>query len=410
MIKAAVVGVTGFGATHYNDLLREYEAGRVQPVAAVIINPDDAQDKIARLQEIGCDILPDFDSLIAKYSGKLDICCIPTGIAMHKSMSVAAVEAGFNVYVEKPVSATVDEARAMTAAAARCGKFIAVGYQNMYQPETRRVKEILTSGIIGKAKKLKCYGMWPRSFAYYGRNKWAGALVGADGAPVLDSPFTNALAHDLQLQLFFAGCSFNEMVRPARVQAAMMRANKIQSCDTASIRIESECGKELIFTVTHASNFSSHPAHIIECEKGEIHFARCTPASCKVYNAAGEEIEDVPFSSAVRQNIWDALIDRINGKDAFICTPEMAAVHTLVSNAVFDSAPIVDVPSELVSTVTFDETGVERNVVSGIEKIIRRTFDEERILDACDYPFIRRGEVLEIDGYSSFENRFGYGK
>ena len=410
MVKAAVVGVTGFGAVHYNDLLREYEAGRVQPVAAVVINPDEAQDKIARLKEIGCDILPDFDTLIAKYSGKLDICCIPTGIAMHKPMSIAAVEAGFNVYVEKPVAATVDEVRDMSAAAARCGKFIAVGYQNIYQPETHRVKEVLTSGIIGKAQKFKCYAMWPRNFAYYARNKWAGALVGADGVPVLDSPFTNALAHDLMLQLFFSGCSFNEMVRPARVQAAMMRANEIQSCDTASIRIESECGKEILFTITHAANCSSHPVHVIQCEKGHIDFARCTPAYAKVYNASGEEIEDIPFAANVRKNIWDALIDRINGKDAFICTPEMAGVHTLVSDAVFDSAPIIDVPAELISTVTFDETGIERNVVSGIEKILRRTFDEERILDQCDYPFIRRGEVQEIAGYTSFENRFGYGK
>ena len=69
MIKAAVVGVTGFGGTHYNDLIREYEAGRVQPVAAVVINPEEAAAKVAKLQEIGCDILPDFDSLISKYAG-----------------------------------------------------------------------------------------------------------------------------------------------------------------------------------------------------------------------------------------------------------------------------------------------------------------------------------------------------
>ena len=173
MIKAAVVGITGFGSTHYHDLIREYEAQRVQPVAAVVINPEDAVEKVQKLRSIGCDILPDFDSLLQKYAGKLDICCIPTGIALHKSMSVAAVEAGFNVYVEKPVAATVDEVNEMSAAARRTGKFIAVGYQNMYQKETRRIKEILTSGIIGKPQQFRCYALWPRSFTYYNRNKWA---------------------------------------------------------------------------------------------------------------------------------------------------------------------------------------------------------------------------------------------
>ena len=36
MINAAVIGVSGFGATHVNDLFREHEAGRLNFAAAVI--------------------------------------------------------------------------------------------------------------------------------------------------------------------------------------------------------------------------------------------------------------------------------------------------------------------------------------------------------------------------------------
>ena len=409
MIKAAVVGVTGFGATHFNDLMREHEAGRVQPVAAVIINPEDAGDKVERLKAVGCDILPDFDTLIAKYAGKLDICCIPTGIALHKSMSVAAVEAGFNVYVEKPVAATVDEVQAMSEAVRKSGKFIAVGYQDMYQPSTFRIKEVLCSGIIGKAVQFRCYAMWPRSFAYYGRNKWAGRVVGDRGEAIIDSPFTNALAHDLNLQLFYAGNSFDTMPEIATVQAAMFRANDIESCDTASIRMTTRCGKELLMTVTHAANCLIHPLHVIQCEKGYIRTNRCEKFA-EVYDADGNQIENISFDSPIRTNIWDALIDRINGGKSFICTPEIAGVHTLVANAVFDSAPVEVVPPELVSTVTFDETGVRRRVVTGIEAAIRRSFDEKRMLNAGDFPFIRQGEVVDMNSYRSFGNIMGFGK
>ena len=409
MIKAAVVGITGFGATHFNDMIREHAAGRVQPVAAVVINPDEAAEKVAQLKALGCDILPDFDSLIAKYAGKLDICCIPTGIALHKSMSVAAVEAGFNVFVEKPVAATVEEVQAMSAATAKYGKFIAVGYQDMYQPSTYRLKEVLCSGVIGKAQQFRCYAMWPRSFAYYGRNKWAGRVIGDRGEAILDCPFTNALAHDLNMQLFFAGNTFDTMPEIATVQAAMFRANDIESCDTGSIRMTTRCGKELLMTVTHAANCQINPLHIIQCEKGYIRTTRCEKFG-EVYDADGNLIESVPFNTPIRTNIWDALIDRINGGKSFICTPEIAGVHTLVANAVFDSAPIQVVPSELVSTVTFDETGVKRRVVTGIEAAIRRSFDEKRILNESDFSFIRQGEVVDMSTYHSFGNVMGFGK
>ena len=409
MIKAAVVGVTGFGGTHYNDLIREYEAGRVQPVAAVVINPDEAADKVARLKEIGCDILPDFDSLIAKYAGKLDICCIPTGIALHKPMSVAAVEAGFNVFVEKPVAATVSEVEEMAAAARKYGKFIAVGFQNMYQSETQRIKEILLSGVIGKPQSFKCYAMWPRHFGYYGRNKWAGRVLGDNGEAILDSPFTNALAHDLNLQLFYAGKTQEEMADVVSVQSVLLRANNIESCDTATIKSVTADGCELLFNVTHAANYLSHPLHIIKCEHGELHTNRAF-SMCKVFDADGNIIEEVPFDANPRTNIWNAMIDRVNGKKSFICTPEMAGVHTFVSNAAFDSAPVVDFPDELVSRVTFDETGVERFVVRGIEKILRRTFDENRLLDTGDFSFVRQGRVIEMKTYNGFQNLQGYGK
>lgn len=409
MIKAAVVGVTGFGGTHYNDLIREYEAGRVQPVAAVVINPEDAAAKVARLKEIGCDILPDFDSLIAKYAGKLDLCCIPTGIAWHKPMSVAAVEAGFNVFVEKPVAATVSEVREMALAAGKCGKFIAVGFQNMYQSETLRIKEILLSGMIGKPQSFKCYAMWPRHFAYYNRNKWAGRILGDNGEAIMDSPFTNALAHDLNLQLFYAGNKLEEMADVVSVQSVLMRANDIESCDTASIRTVTADGCELLFNITHAANLLSHPLHIIKCERGELHTNRAF-SMCKVFDNDGNLIEEVPFDANPRTNIWNAMIDRVNGKNSFICTPEMAGVHTLVSNAAFDSAPVVNFPAELVSTVTFDETGVERRVVRGIEKILRRTFDENRLFNTGDFSCVRQGKVIDIKNYNGFQNCQGYGK
>ena len=146
MINVAVIGVSGFGAVHYNDFVREHAAGRVNVVAATIINQAEEAEKCSFLKSIGCRLFTDYRAMLEEFRGKIDICFIPTGIAMHCPMTVAALESGANVYVEKPVAPTVEEAEIMKAAEKRTGRFVAVGYQTMYQPETRRIKELLLSG------------------------------------------------------------------------------------------------------------------------------------------------------------------------------------------------------------------------------------------------------------------------
>lgn len=411
MIKAAVVGVTGFGLTHYGDLIREYKAGRVQPVAAVIVNPDDAQEQIQELTKIGCDILPDFDTLIAKYSGKLDICCIPTGIALHKPMTVAALEAGFNVFVEKPVAATKADADAMAETAKRTGKFAAVGYQTMYQPETRRIKELCLSGVIGNIRQFKCYALWPRAFSYYNRNRWAGKLFADNGDIVLDSPFTNALAHDLNLLLFYAGKSFRETAVIKKVQGTMLHANDIQSCDVASIRAVTEDDKEILFTVAHSCNQQINPTNEIIGDKGVIRFHRNENPRVTVCDNDGNIIEEFPYTPnpEIRKNIWDKLLARINDPEVFVCDASLAATHTLVCNAIFDSVKIAEVPADRKCVVSFNETDDRRTVIPGIEKAVRDSYEQGRLLDECDLPFAQKSEEFSLENYSSFDGRL-YGK
>ena len=246
MLNAAIIGVSGFGVTHLNDLFREHEAGRVNFIAAVIHQNQVSPENLERIKALNVEIFEDYPSMFAKLAGKIDICCIPTGIALHRPMTEAALAAGANVFVEKPVAPTLADAEAMEEAARKAGKFVAVGYQTIYQPETRRIKELLLSGKLGKALRFKCYALWPRKNAYYGRNGWAGALFSPAGAPILDSPFTNAVAHYLNLLLFYAGNTFEGTADVKSVEAGMFRVNPIASCDTADIRVMTNDGKEIL--------------------------------------------------------------------------------------------------------------------------------------------------------------------
>ncbi len=129
----------------------------------------------------------------------------------------------------------------MKAAEARSGRFVAVAYQHMYAPETMQLKRALCDGIVGEIQAIKCMGLWPRFGEYYSRNDWAGRIR-AKGRLVFDAPFNNALAHWLNLMIFFAGEDVLRAGSPLSLEAELYRARQIESCDTACFRIGTELG------------------------------------------------------------------------------------------------------------------------------------------------------------------------
>jgi len=406
MINVAVIGISGFGNVHYNDLVREYKAGRANIVAAAVINQAEEAAKCDYLRSIGCKLFTDYRTMLDEFRGRIDLCFIPTGIAMHCPMTVAALEAGANVYVEKPVAATVEETEIMKAAERKTGKFVAVGYQTMYQPDTHLVKRLVLDGTIGEPRIFKCYALWPRDDAYYARNNWAGK-ASVNGKWVLDCPFTNALAHFLNLLSFHAGKTFGETVDPVAVQAGLFRANQIETNDFATIRVEAADGRELYFHVTHVSEKNVNPISRIEGDGGTIDY---TDNGIDVTLANGETTHYDPTPAAdVRKNIFDALLKRLEDPKQFICTIDIAAKHTLISNAVFDSVPGVAIPADAIQT-SVAEDGVSRLVVPGIDGAIRRAWEENRLVDTRDFAWAAPGSPFPLDGYRGFVGTWFQGR
>lgn len=399
MINAAIIGVSGFGQVHYDDLAREYRQKRVNITGAAIINQAEEKEKCDFLKSIGCRLFTDYKQMLEALRGKIDICFIPTGIALHAPMSIAAMCAGANVYVEKPAAATVQETAAMKEVEQETGKFVAVGYQSMYQPETRKIKEYILDGKIGRIHTVKTYGFWPRNIEYYQRNSWAGQLK-SGSAWVLDSPFNNALAHYLNLQAFYAGKTFAKSAAIASVQAGLFRAKPIAGADTAWIRTATADGKNLLFYVTHSCAKQEGPVTVICGEHGEIEYdylktvVRMNDGTIEEFTSAKER--------AVRQNVMDALIDKLHGGNSFICSIDIASAQTLICNGAHESSAINQIPSEYIKTVK-DGNGVRMDIIPGIENLILKSFQENRLPDKNDTPWIATcGEVVSMAGYQQF--------
>jgi xylose dehydrogenase (NAD/NADP) len=104
----------------------------------------------------------------------IDAVYIPLPNDMHAEWAIKAADAGKHVLCEKPLAVTVDEARAMFAAAKANGVLLAEAYPYMSQQQTLEVRRLLAEGAVGRVQLATA------SFGF--------RLVTADGAPLVDVP------------------------------------------------------------------------------------------------------------------------------------------------------------------------------------------------------------------------------
>lgn len=79
----------------------------------------------------------------------IDAIYIATPPAQHKDYAVAALHAGKNVYIEKPVTLNAAECDAIIAAEHSTGKKVSVAHYRRYVPCFMKMVELINSGAIG---------------------------------------------------------------------------------------------------------------------------------------------------------------------------------------------------------------------------------------------------------------------
>ena len=349
-IKIGLIGVSGYGRAHLNNILNLISKGAAELTAAVIINPEQVQDVIKMLEGMGTKIYPSTDAMFAELSGKLDLVCIPTGIAFHEPMTIQALASGANVLVEKPAAGTADAVRRMMDAEAKSDKFVAVGFQHTYAREVQFIKQYLLGKRLGNIRKIICTGIWPRTDQYYARNNWAGKMFAVDGTPIYDSPINNAFAHYLNLELFFAGDAFAKSAHAVSIEGNLYRARKsIETFDTCAVRFNTESGIEIVTILTHTSEVNVDPTIRIECEKGEVYWQ--VNGTWNIRNANGE----VLYAGKVETPHGDMFMDMVrkaSGENTFCCPLSVAIEHTSCIEMLSKQLQ----PVELTESVTRRET------------------------------------------------------
>lgn len=92
----------------------------------------------------------------------LDAVIIATPDHWHVPLSIAACQAGKDVYVEKPLTHDLAEGKALISAQNKHRRVLQVGTQQRSMPQFEKVKKLIDEGKIGKVHKV--HMSWNRNF------------------------------------------------------------------------------------------------------------------------------------------------------------------------------------------------------------------------------------------------------
>jgi predicted dehydrogenase len=390
--RIAVVGMGGYARTHLQAAADLEAAGLARQVAQVAIEADRQAfgDQLRALTRREVAVYGSLREMLAAMRRQIDVVVIPTGIALHRPMTEAALEAGCHVLVEKPAAGSIQDVDAMLAAQARSGRLCAVGYQHLGRDDVARVKEWVCSGRLGRVHQVRAAGCWPRDPAYYGRNAWAGRIAVGD-AWVLDSPHQNALAHAVNL-LCYLGCDRpGEALVPVTLQAELYRANEIESADTAVFRAASAEGVEIFFAVSHAVDRSIDPVVVIAGDRGVVELHYHGGGRAHWQEGGAEELPVLPG-----RGVLTDLCEVIAGQRTRpVCPLAVARSQTLCVGGTFESSAVHRVPTE--ECRVRSENG--QVWVRGMTELVLRAGSEAALFSELGVPWAVAGERLDLTGY-----------
>ena len=401
MIRYGIVGVGGFATTWVRSLETLERLGKARLAAAVVRDPAKYEREVARLRANGCAVYPSLDALLGGGRDAIDVVGLPTGISQHAPMGIQAMTAGFNVLIEKPVAATVQEADELGAVESRTGRWCAVGYQFIYSPTIQWLREKLRQGNLGALRAARTSIGWPRGTSYYQRNPWAGQL--RDGnAWVLDGPATNATAHHLTNMLYLASEAAGGSAI-ATVRAELYRARSIASYDTSCIEVTMSDGARLLHCVSHALDEHLSPVTEIDCERGTIRWQADENAAVIQHEDGRVESFADPDLARLNTRVFEQVARVAAGEDRRpLCGLAESRPQVLAIDLAFESSGgITTIPDRLIYPASAPD-GSALACVEGMGELLTAARTRGLMFSELGASWARPSEPVPAAGYARF--------
>jgi predicted dehydrogenase len=157
------VAALGSGGKAEVNLINTYNGGTENIVA--LCDVDDRMSKRSRTKWPKANYYKDYRKLLEMEDQHIDAVVISTPDHMHGVMAMAAMRQGKHIYVEKPLTHDIYEARILTQAARKYQVVTQMGNQGSSGDDSRLIQTWIQEGIIGDVHTVQVWTnrpVWPQ--------------------------------------------------------------------------------------------------------------------------------------------------------------------------------------------------------------------------------------------------------
>lgn len=167
-VRFAVIGCGHIGKRHAEMIWQNNES---ELIALVDIRGRDELGLDPKYKDV-----PVFASLEELINAKLDIDVInvATPNGLHAEQSLACLNAGYHVVVEKPLGLKKTDVEKIIFTALHRNKNVFAVMQNRYSPPSEWIKKLVDSGKLGRINMVQINCYWNRDERYYKPGNWHG--------------------------------------------------------------------------------------------------------------------------------------------------------------------------------------------------------------------------------------------
>lgn len=157
-LNLAAVGAGGKGASDIRDAAgfnRLTQKSKENVVALCDVSSKEAENTFKMFPKASR--YEDYRAMFAEMGDKIDAVTISTPDHMHAPPAMMAMKAGKHVYVQKPLTHDVYEARMLTEAARKYDIVSQMGNQGSSGEGVRKITEWVEAGAIGEIREVHCW-------------------------------------------------------------------------------------------------------------------------------------------------------------------------------------------------------------------------------------------------------------
>ncbi|HEY3332512.1 MAG TPA: Gfo/Idh/MocA family oxidoreductase [Capsulimonadaceae bacterium] len=160
-IRLGIVGIGRASGMHFDELAGK--ESKFQYVACCDVIAERVETTSAKYP--GCKGYVRYEDMLA--DPNVEVIDIATRSCDHFEHAKMALEAGKTVFLEKPMTSTFDEAKALVAIAAKAPGNLYVRHNRRFESAFQHIREIIDSGLLGDVFEIKL-----RRFGYGRRDDW----------------------------------------------------------------------------------------------------------------------------------------------------------------------------------------------------------------------------------------------